>query len=192
MRVSLSLFLTMLTLLLTQCSPYQWQGSLYQPADQAPPISLETTQGDPFVLTEYRGEVVLLFFGYTFCPDVCPSTLADLTWVMSQLGNAAADTHVVFITVDPERDTPEALRTYLDRFDEDFIGLVGTPQEIESAKGAYGVFAEKDPGEMEAYTVSHTARVFLIDPGGNLRLNYSFDLPREALLSDIRHLLEER
>lgn len=180
--------------LLAACSgpSHAFAGTVYDPPQQAPDIPLRTTKGSPFELDSLRGKVVLLFFGYTSCPDVCPATLAEMKRLFEAL---EGDTdRVVFglISVDPERDTPDAVRVYLDRFHPAFIGLVGSTEEIAQVSDQYGVYFEREKSDDPTdYLVTHTARVFLIDPDGMLRTNYSFGTTAEAFEDDIRYLLED-
>jgi protein SCO1/2 len=144
-----------------------------------------------FSLGRYRGDVVALSFGYTFCPDVCPTTLVELAQVRARLGAAAKRLHVFFVTVDPERDTPERLRTYTRAFDPTFVGLTGTAEQLARARRAYGVTAKKRvvPGTSAAYLVDHSAFVYVIDPEGRLRLMFPFGTSIDVMAHDIELLL---
>lgn len=134
---------------------------------------------------------MLLYFGYTFCPDVCPSTLVNVRHIMDELGDSSQDVIFVMLTVDPARDSPEILREYLSRFHPRFVGLWGEGEDLEAVKQAYGVFSEIDPkSEPANYLISHTARIFLIDQGGLLRTGYAFGTPNEEILSDIMYLFK--
>jgi protein SCO1/2 len=132
-----------------------------------------------------------MFFGYTSCPDVCPTTLAEAKRVLEGLGDDADRVTFLFITVDPERDTPEVLGTYVTAFHPAIVGLTGAPNDLATVRQDYGVFAEKEvlEGSAAGYIVNHTARVFLVDAEGRLRLSYSFGTPSGDVLEDIRHLL---
>lgn len=133
------------------------------------PFALESTAGGTFTQESLKGTPSLVFFGYTFCPDVCPTTLAESVNWKQQAGLTDADLRTIFVTVDPERDTKEVLKEYLGGFDPDVIGLVGTPEQTEAAKASFGVMSEKDTtGDAEYYLVNHTATVFLIDRNGQL------------------------
>lgn len=167
-------------------------GSVYNPPQAAPAINLQTTSGTSFKLSSFKGDILLLYFGYTFCPDVCPTTLADVKLIFEEIGQHAEDIHLAMITVDPERDTPEVLNDYLRRFHPQYIGLRGQGEQLDQVMSAYGVFAQKDPShDPDRYLVSHTARLFLIDQQGVLRTNYPFGAPRETILADINLLLQE-
>ncbi|MGD8552289.1 MAG: SCO family protein [Anaerolineales bacterium] len=167
-------------------------GSPYDPPRPAPDLELLTMTGEPFSLSDDRGKIVLVYFGYTYCPDICPTTLAEVKLVFEELGDRAEDINLIMVTVDPERDTPGVLQTYLNRFHPRFLGLWGEGRQLEDVMAAYGVFAQKEPSDdPDQYLVSHTARLFLIDQQGYLRTNYSFGTPREEILSDLTLLLDE-
>lgn len=174
--------------------PDGFRGTTYaEPYPPAPEIELTRANGTSFRLSEIRGDAVLLFFGYTSCPDICPTTLAELKQALEQIGEEDAQrTKVLFITVDPERDTPQGVQEYVNHFNPDFIGLSGTEAELAGVWKDYGVFREVAQGNSAAgYLVDHTARVTLIDPEGNLRLSYAFDTPVENLVHDLELLLKQ-
>jgi protein SCO1/2 len=158
----------------------------------APDFTLTDQHGQPFRLSDQRGHVVLLFFGYTHCPDVCPTTLATWKRVHEALGPDAERVRFVFITVDPERDTRERLQQHLAVFNPAFIGLTGTADELAAIYQAYGVFHEKAAasGSAAGYLVNHTASVYVIDPDGRWRLQFGFGTPAEDMVHDIRELLK--
>ncbi len=171
--------------------PYVWHGSPYSDPQPAPAFALVDTAGKAFDSGEAHGSAVLLFFGYTFCPDVCPATTADVAWSMEQLGPLAERATFAFITVDPRRDTAEVLRRFLDGFNTRFVGLTGTPAQLESTRQAYGVYAEPEPSaDPDTYLITHTSRLFLIDSDGLLVASYPFGTPRADLLADLQHVLE--
>ena len=142
-------------------------------------------------LSDFRGKVVAVFFGYTFCPDVCPTTLAELNAVMDMLGPQSEDVQVLYISVDPERDTPLRANQYAQGFHSAFIGLSGTPDEITRVSTAFGAVYEKVPVPDSAagYLMQHTASVFVIDRQGRLRTMWPFGMARDDIVSDIRSLL---
>jgi protein SCO1/2 len=178
-------------LLLSACQPYRFRGTEYTDPQPAPDFQLVRSGEGSLKLSDLRGRVVLLFFGFTSCPDVCPTTLADAARILGGLGEDAAKTEYLFVTVDPERDTPEVLERYTAVFDPAIIGLTGSPESLAQVWADYGIFVEKVPleGSAQDYTVTHTARVFIIDADGRLRLSYSFGTPYEDILSDLRELL---
>lgn len=170
----------------------QLRGSVIEPPVPAAEIALTDQNGRPFRLSDYRGEVVLLFFGYAACPDVCPATLAVLKQARAQLKPEQADrVQVVFITVDPNRDTPALIQEYVSRFDPNFLGLSGTEEELATVWTAYGVFRELGtPNANGFYEVSHTARVYVVDARGNLSLSFPFGATVEDVTHDLKILLK--
>ena len=148
--------------------------------------------GSNFRLSEQRGDVVWLFFGYTSCPDVCPTTLSELRKVNTELGSNADQVEVIFVTVDPERDTPEQIQKYVSIFNPAFIGLSGSLEELELVWKDYGVYREVEQVSSSAsgYLVTHSARVYLIDRDGNLRLSYSYGTPTDDIVHDLKILFE--
>jgi protein SCO1/2 len=171
--------------------PASFRGTAYsEPFLPAPAIELQQANGETFLLSGQTGKIVLIFFGFTSCPDVCPTTLAELNIALSDIKARPEDVRVIFITVDPERDTPEKIQEYVERFNQSFIGLSGSLEELQPIWQNYGVFREVVPGTTATdYTVNHTARVILIDPQGNMRLSYGFQTPPEDIAHDIDILL---
>ena len=169
-----------------------FRGTLYDPALPAPEIELTQGNGSSFQLSEKRGDVILLFFGYTSCPDVCPTTLSEMKRVLADLGADAESVQVVFVTVDPERDTPQKLKEYVSIFNPAFIGLSGSMEELEKVWSDYGVYREEEelPNSATGYLVNHTARVYLIDRDGNLRLSYSYGTPTDDFVHDLKILFK--
>jgi protein SCO1/2 len=169
-----------------------FRGTLYDPALPAPEIILNRDNGSSFRLSEQRGDVVLLFFGYTSCPDVCPTTLSELRKVKEELGSNAEQVKVVFVTVDPERDTPEQIQKYVSIFNPAFIGLSGSVEELEPVWKNYGVYREVEQVSSSAsgYLVTHSARLYLIDRDGNLRLSYSYGTPTNDIVHDLKILFK--
>jgi protein SCO1/2 len=173
-------------------APATFRGTSYgEPYPVAPSIELTRVDGQPFRLSDQRGRIVLLFFGYTSCPDVCPTTLAELKQVVDELGSAADSVEVVFISVDPERDTPANIQKYVEHFNPNFIGLSGPIDELQTIWDSYGIYrAVTQTDAALGYTVDHTARITLIDADGNLRLSYGFQTPIEDIVHDIKILLK--
>ena len=131
------------------------------------PFTLTDTKGQRRSLGDFRGRIVLLYFGYTFCPDVCPTDLMQIAAVLSQLGPQGEQVRVLFVTFDPERDTPKHLESYLKDFDPRLIGLTGTPEEIETAAKLWRVYYAKVPMADGNYLIDHTAYTFVIDQEGH-------------------------
>jgi protein SCO1/2 len=170
---------------------HEFHGTVYANPEIAPEIVIHHEEGI-YRLSEQRGKVVLLFFGYTSCPDICPATLSDMKQVHAALGDLAEKLQVVFVTVDPERDTAEKMGSYLSLFNPEFIGLTGDEQDLMSIWQGYGVFREIDNSSesMAGYLVNHSTRVYLIDPDGRLFITYSFGTSVEEITEDVRHILK--
>ncbi len=149
-------------------------------------------QGKPKALTDYRGKAVLLFFGYTSCPDVCPTTLARFAEVMKQLGSAADRVQVLFITLDPERDTQEKLAGYVTWFHPSFVGLYGDGAATHAAAREFKVYYAKSKGsDGMGYAIDHSTGAYVLDPKGRIRLYVKDSVPVGDLVSDLRRLLAE-
>jgi protein SCO1/2 len=173
--------------------PYEMRGSEIKPALAVEDFTLTDQWGNPFTMYDYQGKVMLLFFGYTHCPDVCPLTLAKYLDIQKKLGSRAENVLFVFITVDPERDTPEVIRGYLAYFDTNFIGLSGSRSELEPVWKNYGVYQEQREVNSAAGTlVDHTARIYAIDRNGSLRVTYALETDVNAVALDVAQLLSER
>jgi protein SCO1/2 len=172
--------------------PASFRGTAYgEPYPPAPAFELTQSSGEPFRLKDQHNKIVLLFFGYTSCPDVCPTTLAELNQALSEVNEKADAVQVVFISVDPERDSPQKTQEYVQRFNSSFIGLSGSPEELAKIWQDYGVFREVVQGDSAmGYIVNHTARVMLIDTNGNLRLSYGFETPVADIVNDLELLLK--
>ena len=173
--------------------PPSYRGTSYvEPFPSAPEFVLTKADGTQFRLSDERGKIVLLFFGYTSCPDVCPTTLAELKQVTDKLGDKAQDTQVVFVSVDPDRDTPEKIQEYVDHFNSSFIGLSGTESELAPIWDEYSIVREVTQSDSAfGVIINHTARLFLIGQNGNLRLSYSYGTPVDDIVHDIKLLLEQ-
>jgi len=153
-------------------------------------LRLTDHNGKPRTLGDFRGKVVLVNFGYTQCPDVCPTTLADLASAMKKLGADASQVQVLFVTVDPKRDKPELLRQYLPAFDPSFLGLAGDADATAKVERDFKVYAKERPGKTpDTYTVDHAAQTFVFDRQGKLRLVMGYGMAPEAIASDVRILL---
>lgn len=153
---------------------------------------LRDPAGNPRSLADYHGKVVVLFFGYTHCPDVCPTTLADLAQVMSMLGKDAASVQVLFVSLDPERDTPQMLADYVPAFHPSFLGLTGNAAEIKQAAQAFGIIWQKRPSSNGNYTLDHSAGSFLIEASGRRVLLAPYAQRADLLAQDIKLLLALR
>jgi protein SCO1/2 len=153
-------------------------------------LALVDHNGVPRTLADFRGKVVLVNFGYTQCPDVCPTTLADLASAVRKLGPEADRVQVLFVTVDPRRDTRELLARYVPAFDPRFLGLRGDAEATERVTKEFRVYAAEHEGKTpESYTVDHSAQTFAFDPQGRLRLVIAYGAPPDDIAADLRLLL---
>lgn len=169
-----------------------FHGTVIQSPDLAADFTLTASTGERLSLSDLRGKVVLMYFGYTFCPDVCPTTLNELKKVPTALGDRADEVQVVMVSVDPQRDTPEVLREFLAHFDPSFLGLTGTEEEVLAAATPFGIYFSAHEGSpATGYLVDHTSSVLAIDKQGYLRLIYSFETPGADIAADMRHLVRE-
>ena len=153
-------------------------------------FALTDQNGQRRTLEEFRGKLVFVFFGFTHCPDVCPTTLAEMAGIMKALGPESERLQVVFITLDPERDTPELLASFVPAFHPSFLGLTGDQVTIDKVAKDFKVFAQKVPGkDGKSYTIDHTAGSYVFDAQGRIRLFVRHGQPDDALLKDLRQLL---
>ena len=159
-------------------------------AEYARELALPDASGKPRTLADFKGKVAVVFFGYTQCPDVCPTTLTEIADVKQKLGADGDKVQGVFVSVDPERDTPEVLAAYVANFGRDFVALRGTLEQTKEAAKAFKVFYAKVPGKSEgSYTIDHTAGSYVFDPQGRVRLFIRQGGGAEAMAHDIRLLL---
>ncbi|ALU91232.1 lipoprotein [Herbaspirillum rubrisubalbicans M1] len=158
--------------------------------DYAKDFALTDHNGQPRTLADFKGKVVVMFFGYTQCPDVCPTTMVEMSNVMKELGPDADRVQVLFVTVDPERDTQQVLAQYVPAFDKRFLGLRGDLQQTEKVAKEFKVFYQKVPGKQPgSYTMDHTAGSYVFDPQGHIRLFVKHGQGPQTLAHDIKLLL---
>ncbi len=166
------------------------RGIEYRNAEPAAALVFSTSDGTRFDLASQKGKIVLVYFGYTHCPDVCPTTMSGWARAKRALGDEAADVRWVFVSMDPDRDSPELAQQYAKQFDPSFIGLTGTAEEIEALERAWGISAYPEGDTREGnYTVAHPAQSFLVDRDGKLRYLYEPGVSGEDLAEDLRKLL---
>jgi protein SCO1/2 len=196
MGLTLGLLLGWLTFLLINSnlltgSP-KFHGVVLPEPDKAPGFTLTAHTGEEADLTDFEGQLVLIYFGYTYCPDVCPATLAELSRALKLLDQKdREEVQVLMISVDPGRDTPEVLADYMAHFDPSFLGLTGSDSEVAAAAHDYGIFVQKQEGTVESgYLVNHTANVAVVDQDGYLRLIFKFNTPAEDITADLESLLD--
>ena len=171
--------------------PPELHGIQLQSPRVADDFTLSTSIGETMSLSDFRGQYVVVFFGYTYCPDVCPTTLNDIQQMLKELGTPKADdVQVIMVSIDPERDTPEQLETYLGYFDPSFIGMTGTVEEIQPVASQFGIFFEKQPGSSNTgYLVDHTSAVTVIDPEGHVSMIFTYGVKGADMASDIAYLM---
>lgn len=175
---------------LPRFQPHVFTGTVIQSQTPAPKVDLITSTGERASLSDFEDQVLVLYFGYTFCPDVCPTTLSGLKKAVDQLGSAADDVQVIMVSVDPERDSPEILGEYLSYFDPRFLGMTGSQEEIASVATVYGVFYQAEEGSVDTgYLVSHTARLMIVDRDGYLKLVMPGDATPDQIAADLDYLL---
>lgn len=168
------------------------KSGVFDPPRMAPDFSLPASKGNIFTLSEQQGKLVVLGFGFSHCPDICPTTLANLAQVRKNLGELASDIQVVYVTVDPERDTAERLREYMKHFHESFIGVTGKPEQLADVRKAYGIIAAKEIHQDGNYEVHHSSYLYLIDRQGLLRALVPFGKTADDIVHDIKALLQEK
>lgn len=191
--VLLLLLLTPLAAAAKDAPSTAFKSGVFDPPRQAPEFELQGSDGAPLRLSAYRGKVVALAFGFTHCPRICPVTLANLAKVMSKLGPSASELQVLFVTVDPERDSPARLREFLDFFNPAFRGGTGERAKLEALRAAYGVTATRAVSDDKklAYEVHHSSSIYVIDRDGKLRLLVPFGKSADDILHDVKLLLEK-
>ena len=171
---------------------YRFKGSEINPPADTYDITLVNAAGKEFRLSEQTGKVVLIFFGFTHCTDICPTTLARYREIYDRLGDQSESVRFVYITVDPERDTPEIMDGYTKGFNPDFIGLSGTEVDLLPIYQYYGVFREKQEIlSASDYEMNHTSVTFVIDKQGKWRLTFPYELGVDEMLSDVIQLVNE-
>ena len=159
-------------------------------AEFARKLELPDADGKPRSLADWHGKVVVVFFGYTQCPDVCPTTMAELAQIRTQLGADGDRLQTVFVTIDPERDTPEVLKAYLANFGPNVVGLRGDAEQTKAAAKEFKIFYAKVPGKTAgSYTMDHSAASFVFDPAGRVRLFVPYGADTKLLAGDLKQLL---
>lgn len=172
--------------------PYTFHGTVINPPLPVTDFALQTANEETFRLSDARGKIVLLFFGYTSCPDVCPITLGTFKQVHEQLGRDAQKVKFVMVTADPERDTPEKVAAYVERFNPEFTGLSGSLSDLQPVWDELGVSVEKqDSGSAAGYLVSHTASVYVLDPNGSLLMTFPYGTTAVDMAYDLTQLLKQ-
>jgi len=178
---------------LAACSPRSpFAGIDITGANYATGFDLTDHKGQRRTLADFRGQVVVMFFGFVQCPDVCPTSMGSLAQARRLLGEQADRMQVLFVTLDPARDTPEVMRAYMAAFDPSFLALYAPEAELPALARAFRVYFRKVQGRSPgSYTIDHSAGKYLFDPQGRVRLHHAFGSPAEAIAADVRLLLAE-
>lgn len=166
------------------------KSGVFDPPRLAPDFALQSSNGGELKLSQTRGKLVVLGFGFTHCTEVCPITLANLAQARKKLGELASDVQVVYVTVDPEQDTPARLHEYLSVFDPTFIGVTGTEAQLAAVQKEYGIVAAKATGKHGEAQVHHSSYIYLIDRAGYLRALVPFGKKSDDIVHDIKILLQ--
>lgn len=170
-----------------------FQGVDVTGAEYARDFSLPDANGQQRTLKDFAGKVVVIFFGYTQCPDVCPTTLQELAEVKQVLGADGERLQAIFVSLDPERDTPEMLKAYMGNFDPSFVALRGTPEQTAAIAKDFKIFYKKVEGQTpQTYTLDHSAGSYMYDPAGRLRVYERYGSGPQVVVSDVRTLLAEK
>jgi len=171
-------------------SSARFNGADITGAEYARTLALPDQNGQPRTLADFKGKVTVVFFGYTQCPDACPTTMAELAQVKKLLGKDGERLQGVFVTIAPERDTPQVLKPYMESFDPSFVALRGTPEQTAATAKEFKVFYAKSPGKTpDSYSMDHTAGSYVFDTQGRVRLFESYGRGAEALAADLKVLL---
>lgn len=192
----LLIFGSVVAVLLTSCGEdsYEFSGAVSYPPPVVQDFVLTDQHGDDFQMSKDSNDVSIIFFGYTVCPDVCPTTLADMIKAKRSLGTDADRVSFIWVTVDPERDTPSVLRQRIEVFDPEFIGLSGTRESLEEVWEDFGIVVERDDsqGSAAGYLVSHTANTYLVDRDMKNRIVFPFGTASGFIAADIGAILKEQ
>lgn len=176
--------------ILPRLQPHIFAGAVIQSTQKAPRLELQASDGTTIKMTDFGGQVVVVYFGYTSCPDVCPATLSKLADAVDILGEKADDVQIMMVSVDPARDTPELLADYVEHFHPDFLGVTGDEATVNRIATLYGVFYQKSDGtKATGYTIDHTSTVILVDREGYLKLVLPFEGTAEEIAADINYFL---
>jgi len=187
--IILLLWGTILYVYLDQNTKSDYYGMVYE--REAPEFTLTDQDGSKVSLSDFKDKLVLIFFGYTHCPDICPMTMSVMNNVMDQLGDQAEQVQVIFVTIDPQRDTQEKLKSYIPYYNENFIGLTGTPEEIDKVADDYNIFYSKEEVESSSeYLMGHNSSVLLITPDGEILIKYPQNrMDPASIAGDIERIL---
>ena len=188
-----ALMLCLMLTCLSACKPQPkeaFEATDITGADFASGLHLTDHHGKPASLQDFKGKVIVLFFGYTHCPDVCPTTMSDMAQTMKLLGKDADQVQVLFVTLDPARDTPDVLAKYVPYFDPRFLGLYGTEAEIAKTAHNFKISASKQPPDARGnYSIDHSAGTYVYDKQGKIRLYFNYGASPATMAHDLRLLM---
>lgn len=171
--------------------PHTFHGTVIQSPEPSYDFTLTSANGD-VSLSDFRGKLVLIYFGYTFCPDICPATLANVGQALNQIGAKAEDVQLIMVSLDPERDTPEKLAEYVGHFHPSFIGITGSKEEIDTVASLYGIFYQVNQGsDATKYLIDHTATLLVIDREGYLKLVFPFGVTAQEIADDLKYMIRQ-
>jgi protein SCO1/2 len=171
--------------------PHTFHGTVIQSIEPSYNFTLTSKNGD-VSLKDFQGKMVLIYFGYTFCPDICPATLANVGQALRQIGSDADDVQLIMVSLDPDRDTPEKLEEYVAHFHPSFIGITGTQEQLDTVTSLYGIFYEKKEGSAAtSYLIDHTATLMVIDREGYLKLVFPFGVTVPEIADDLKYMLRQ-
>jgi len=193
-RIAVSALWISAATIFSACTPQgpKFQGVDLTGADYARDLPLADQYGKDRSLKDFAGKVVVVFFGYTQCPDVCPTSMSELAEVKRALGADGDKLQGIFVTVDPERDTPDMLKSYMASFDESFIALRGTPEQLTVVAKDFKIYYKRVDGQTPtSYTMDHSAGSYVYDTKGRLRVYHRYGSGAQSLTADVRALLEE-
>lgn len=171
--------------------PHTFHGTVIQSPEASFDFTLTSSNGD-VSLSDYRGKLVVMYFGYTFCPDICPATLANVGQALRDIGSQADDIQVIMVSLDPERDTPEKLSQYVNQFHPSIIGITGTKEKLDEVASLYGIFYQKAEGSnATGYLIDHTATLLVLDREGYLKLVFPFGVTSKEIADDLKYMLRQ-
>jgi protein SCO1/2 len=171
--------------------PHTFHGTVIQSPEPSYDFTLTGADGD-ISLSDFRGNLVLLYFGYTFCPDICPGTLANVAQALRDMDSQAGDVQLIMVSLDPERDTPEKLAEYMGHFHPSFIGITGAKEQLDEITSLYGIFYQVNEGsDATGYLIDHTATLMVIDRQGYLKLVFPFGVTANEIADDLKYMLRQ-
>lgn len=192
-KVFLSIIVTILVMIagVYFLRPHTFHGTVIQSPEPSYDFTLTSVDGD-VSLSDFRGKIVLIYFGYTFCPDICPGTLGNVAQALRNMGTQADDVQLIMVSLDPERDTPEKLAEYMGHFHPSFIGVTGSKEKLDEVAALYGIFYQKAEGsDATGYLIDHTATLMVLDREGYLKLVFPFGVTAEEIADDLKYMIRQ-